>query len=390
MINFIEEINDEISDVSRVKRTTLVSDYFLNFTEEKSIVDCVNLLKPFIKRLTDLVLVLDTNLSVLYNNSPAKLFLQRRTKILFEAEEYDFAAFIEKIVMSSSLSYSFEDVKITVKHNISDYHNLSFDFMHISSNDKVIGFLFKAKPIEGLKKDFSDVQDLLCSFVHDLKTPLTATKINLENLITDSNSAIQNKNLLEKLYHSHNESLDLVNSMLSVLKYDVYSSKKAIECHSIAEVLYKCLKNIEVVSLSSNITINLLNIDNSIYVRFNYNEIQRVITSLMMNCISFLKENGLIDIDIKMLDKKFIQVKLLAKSKQKLDSNSKNNFISPYLKNYESSFSLYLIKRIIENYGGTLWVNSTSPNNIEFAFLLQVESEAKTQNNSSKENINYG
>ena len=374
MVSFLEEINDILSDDSCMKSTASMKDYFLNFPDDDNILDCINLLKPLIHGVSDSILILDTNLSILYSNSPAKLFLQTRTKILFNGHEYDFAVFIEKVVMSSSLSYIFQNIKIIVKHNISHYHKLSFDFLPFVANHNVIGFLFKARFIEDVKKDFTDLQDLLCSFVHDLKTPLTATKINLANLINEKTVNKDTRNLLDKLYHSHNESLVLVYNMLSVLKYDAYDSKKESKSHSLAEILYKSLKNIEVLSLSANISINLARLDNSINIKFNFDEIQRVITSLMMNCISFLKENGVIDIDFELLDKKFLQVKLLAKSNQEFISNNlRDNFISPYLKNYESSFSLYLIKRIIEIYGGTLWVNSTGPNNIEFAFLLQVE-----------------
>lgn len=377
MVSFLEEINGTLSNVNCINSTASMSEHLLNFSEDKDILDCINLLKPLIHCISDSVLILDTNLSVLYNNSSAKLFFQRRTKILFDGDEYDFRAFIEKVVESST-SKIFQNIKITVKYNLNDYQKLSFDFLPLVANNNIIGFLFKASFIEELKQDFNDVQDLLCSFVHDLKTPLTATKINLANLINEDSVTKHTRDILEKLYHSHNESLDIVQSMLSVLKYDAYDSKKESESHSIAEILYKCLKNIEAVTLSKNISINLGKMDNSIHINFNFNEIQRLLTSLMMNCVSFLKENGFINIDFELVDEKFLQVKLSAKSNQKfIKSKLKNNFISSYLKNYESSFSLYLIKRIIEIHGGTLWVDSMSPNNIEFAFLLQVKSKEK-------------
>lgn len=153
---------------------------------------------------------------------------------------------------------------------------------------------------ENLQKEESLRDDFVATLTHDLKVPLLAENQTIKYMLNASYGEIneEQKEVLEIIKTTNESSLDMVNTLLEVYRYD---AGKNILLKS--ETDLKDLINVSVQSLSSLAESKKLQMiveipDEAVMVSIDEREIKRVMSNLISNAISSTLQRGIIKIAV--------------------------------------------------------------------------------------------
>ena len=229
---------------------------------------------------------------------------------------------------------------------------------------------------EEAKRRAKQLEDLVSTMTHDLKTPLIAAETSYKHLqegyfgkLTESQ-----KQIVNLLTQSNEHTLRLVNNLLSVFKYESQSYKLLLEQIEISELLNKAHDKVK--PFLKDKGINLKATKTSFQFVCDPFEIERVIVNLLTNAIKYTQSNETIELqavkdedgnviisvqdpgigipaeDIPNLFERFWQSKR---------SNSSSN---------STGLGLYLSRQIVEAHGGKIWAESTRGKGATVSFKI--------------------
>ena len=247
----------------------------------------------------------------------------------------------------------------------------------------VIRNITERKNIEvGLKKQTRQLEDLLSTLTHDLKTPLIAAETSFKHLMEGyfGNLTESQKQILQLLIQNNTSALRLVKNLLSVFQYETKTYKLLLEEIDVTELLQNAQNTVKPFLVQKKLTLNIPK-NNFKFVCDPF-EIERVITNLLSNSIKFTQNGGSIDIStikdengkviisvkdtgcgIKEEDLQNIFERFWYSRKPSPDSNS-------------TGLGLYLCRQIIENHGGKIWAESQSGKGTKVTFEIPAISSS--------------
>jgi signal transduction histidine kinase len=234
-----------------------------------------------------------------------------------------------------------------------------------------------------IKKE--EQKEILNSLIaHDLKTPLVAILRNLENLNKNiANISIEKKTyLINLMIKNINQSLELINNLLKVQKYELGKIKLFISNENINNLINESINSLMSISQEKNIKI-ITDLDNDINnILLDKTEIKRVINNLLSNAIKYTPENGEVKIITKLnINDNNIIVRIIDNGKgiPLYQQRQLFNFYTSGQNNYKENsqdistgLGLYLCKQIVNSHGGEIGVESYTNKGSCFYFTLPL------------------
>lgn len=267
----------------------------------------------------------------------------------------------------------------------------------ISKKDKssIKNLLKRKDEIGKLAHEFWDItEDLLNQqqqkeainslIAHDLKTPLVAITRTLETLRDKDNLGKNQRIFFINLMIKHcSQSLDLINNLLKVQKYELGKMNLFMGEESINNIIEECVAGLKPIAEDKEIVIitALEPLKNKIMI--DRTEIMRVINNLLGNAIKYTESKGNIKI-ISKLVKDFLEIRITDNGKgisiyeqRKLFNFYKTSKDNSSLDQKESEdistgLGLYLCKQIVEAHGGQIGVESYKNKGSTFYFSIPL------------------
>lgn len=149
----------------------------------------------------------------------------------------------------------------------------------------------REKEVEKMREDFTSM------IVHELRTPLDATKKIIELISADKVNQAKKDNYLKMIYKDSSAMLDLVNNLLDAAKIESDKFEINPEMADIKNIILDRVSFFETSAAKASIKI-YANFDKNLppSVNFDVKRISQVLNNLLANSLKYSKPNGLINI----------------------------------------------------------------------------------------------
>lgn len=223
-------------------------------------------------------------------------------------------------------------------------------------------------------------EDFASTLVHDLKTPLLGAIETLQAFDREQFGTIdtKQKTVVNMMIRSHQNSLQLVETLLDVYRYEI-------------EGLQLQLEPINLAILAEDVATSLLSLSTSrrVYLNLNYGEsdfrkflwvngdafqLRRVFTNLLTNAINHSPRGAKVEL---VLETQFShQIVQVIDVGAGLKSDEQPYLFERFYQGQSdrlatgSGLGLYLTRQIIEAHSGTIWAENRHPQGAIFGFRL--------------------
>jgi two-component system sensor histidine kinase/response regulator len=229
---------------------------------------------------------------------------------------------------------------------------------------------------EKLIKINADLDSFVYTASHDLKMPVS----NMEGLLKMLNSRLQEpddkvKQVLEMLNKSVEQFKTTIHELLHIIK-NQKAGKEEVEEINCEEVLDEIKQSIKDVIESSNARFEV-DFSNCPDIRLNRQELKSIFYNLLTNAIKYKSpaRNPLIRIVVTKNDDEFILS--VRDNGLGVDEESKSKMFNMFKRLHShvegSGVGLYIVKNIINKYGGSIEVDSEPGNWTEFKIRIPAE-----------------
>lgn len=161
-----------------------------------------------------------------------------------------------------------------------------------------LSFILATSATKPVKEAFEKERDLVANASHELKTPLTIARTNIELLSSNQNSTIKEN---QKWIDSAKYQIDRMNSLilqmleLSKMERDDYKVEKTNQ--NISSLIEGILLSFEAACYENNIRF-VSDLQSNIYYECNKIETEKLITILIDNAIKYTPKNGEISVSL--------------------------------------------------------------------------------------------
>jgi len=240
-----------------------------------------------------------------------------------------------------------------------------------------------------LKNPKANSQTLLIKNLnHDLNNLLTSI-LNSAMILRTSLSNSESEKLLSGIEVNTLRAASILESMLNDDDKISQSPTKI----NLAKLIPELINSLKYFS-TKNITFNLINPYKDIYVIGNFDNIYRTLQNVCVNAIEAIKENGKIEIELSIIDRKAYSPNIgddsnrvcisirdngIGIKKSDLKKIFDRNYSTKIKKN-ESGLGLNIAKEIIEKNGGYIEVDSKYLSGTEFRIFLPIYKTIKQAN----------
>lgn len=153
-------------------------------------------------------------------------------------------------------------------------------------------YFFAGRAIKPVKQSFLRQQELIANASHELKTPLTVVKTNLELIQSDKNSTVaDNAKWLDSAGYQLDRMQSLILDMLELTKYEsknTYPDREEIQINDIVEGM---TLSFEAVCYEKSITLDY-SAEEDIHVAASKTEIEKIVGVLLDNALKYTPPKG--------------------------------------------------------------------------------------------------
>ena len=211
------------------------------------------------------------------------------------------------------------------------------------------------------RNDKENLKEYLSDISHQIKTPLTSINLMIDNLIENKNINNQEKKeLLKSIRHKTNNINFLIQSLLTLSKFDANAISFHNNNENVRKILDEVVDNTGAICDLKNIIINIKGSKN-VKLFCDYKWQVEALTNIVKNCIEHSKDNSKIDISY-MGNDLFTKIIIKDYGEGMNNKDLKNIFKRFYKGNNSSKDSvgigLSLAKVIIEKNNGYISVDS--------------------------------
>jgi signal transduction histidine kinase len=256
-------------------------------------------LNAMVESMTEGVVMTDDKYRVMVANPAAKKALSLDKK---EVTIFDFIDNLEgKFDIRGKLEESVKLDKILASQDVLiNDHFYQITVAPVKSliglNQEILGGVVilhditKEKELEKMREDFTSM------IVHELRTPLDATKKIVELISTDKVNKAKKDNYLKMIYKDSSAMLELVNNLLDAAKIESEKFEINPEPASIKEVILDRVSFFETSAAKVNIKI-YTNFDKNLpSAEFDVKRITQVLNNLISNSLKYSKPDSLINL----------------------------------------------------------------------------------------------
>jgi len=222
-------------------------------------------------------------------------------------------------------------------------------------------------------------QNFMMAVTHELKTPISVAKLNLETLLKRKLDAAQQEKLIGNALSETERLNDLCNNILLASQMDAGNYMLNKEELSFSELVFESSAYFRTRFPSLEIDEE---IEEGIYVKGDSLLLQLAVNNIIDNAVKYSGRNKPVTIAVqKQGNNALLKVKDLGEGIP--DNEKKSVFEKFYRTGSESTrhtkgtgLGLYLTKRIIRDHKGTINVEDNSPSGCIFAITLQTTEPA--------------
>ena len=217
---------------------------------------------------------------------------------------------------------------------------------------------------EGAKRRAKQLEDLVSTMTHDLKTPLIAAETSFKHLLAGyfGDLTEKQKEILSLLIQGNTGTLRLVNNLLSVFKYESRSYRLLLEQIEVSELLSKAVDVVKPMLDDKKIFIKAPKA--SFKFTGDEFELERVIINLLTNSIRHTQSGGNIELRAVKNEEGNVTISV-EDSGCGIAGEDLSNLFERFWQSYKSNASynssglgLYLCRQIVEAHGGKIWAES--------------------------------
>lgn len=272
--------------------------------------------------------------------------------------------------------------------------NLDFEIEH-KRNDE-IGQLcndfedmrqrLKISAEEKLQYD-TESKELISNISHDLKTPITAVKGYVEGIMDGvADTPEKMEKYIKTIYNKANDMDRLINELTFYSKIDTNKIPYTFTKINVGRYFDDCVEEIGFDLSSHNIELAYFNYaDADTQIIADPEQLRKVINNIVGNSVKYMdKQKGFINIRVKDIGE-FIQVEIEDNGKGIAQTDLPYIFDRFYRADASrnstkggSGIGLSIVKKIIEDHGGSIWATSKEDTGTVMYFTLKKnEEEAK-------------
>ncbi len=234
----------------------------------------------------------------------------------------------------------------------------------------------RKKAEEEAKRRAKQLEDLVSTMTHDLKTPLIAAETSYRHLQEGYFGKLteNQKQIVSLLTQSNAHTLRLVNNLLSVFKYESQSYKLLLEQIEVSELLGRAHDKVKPFLKDKGINLKVTQ-TNFQFVCDPF-EIERVLVNLLTNAIKYTPNDERIELQaVKDEDGNVIisvQDNGIGISSEDLPNLFERFWQSKRsnLNSNSTGLGLYLSRQIVEAHGGKIWAESSSRKGATISFKI--------------------
>ena len=153
-------------------------------------------------------------------------------------------------------------------------------------------YYFAKHAIKPVKQSFLRQQELIANASHELKTPLTVVRTNLELIQSDPASTVaDNKKWLDSAGYQLGRMQSLILDMLELTKYESNTLTAQREDLVINDIVEGMTLSFEAICYEKSITLDY-SADENIKVTASAAEIEKIVGILLDNAIKYTPQNG--------------------------------------------------------------------------------------------------
>ena len=257
---------------------------------------------------------------------------------------------------------------------------------------------YKQMEQEKIKEMNEERMRLFTNFSHELRTPLTLISNPLEDLIQNNAFSSEVKRVLDLMKKNTKKMLLLVNNLMDIQKYDAHKMTLQKEHFNLSLFIKESYDMFESIAKKRNIRFTLTNkIPESYEVYYDKQEMEKVIFNLLSNAFKFTPESGNVQLRLSSVSRK--------NSASFVDETQKSMLVEDYYLHIEvtdngtgiapkelenifqpfhrssqdlhhqiagSGIGLSLVRFIIEQHQGLIWVKSTQGTGTQIHVLLPL------------------
>ncbi len=225
---------------------------------------------------------------------------------------------------------------------------------------------------------------LISNLSHDLKTPITAIKGYVEGIMDGvADTPQKQEKYIRTIYNKANEMDTLINELTLYAKIDTNRIPYNFSRINVADYFEDCVEEVGLDLEAKNIRLNYIDYaDKDVLIIADPEQLRRVINNIISNSIKYLdKEQGFINIRIRDVGD-FIQIEfedngkgIPAKDLPYIFDRFYRADASRNSSTGGSGIGLSIVKKIIEDHGGKIWVNSKEGTGTIMYFVIRKYQE---------------
>jgi signal transduction histidine kinase len=232
----------------------------------------------------------------------------------------------------------------------------------------------QSKKLEHLKSQFVSMVS------HELKAPIAAVYGYLK-LLSDQSIPLtgdQKINYINRSQIRLDSLLKMVNDLLDISRMEMKTVHREIKDLDVAEIIAPVIELLQLEAKKKNLTIKFEQSENILHIKADGDEITRLFTNLLSNAVKYNKNNGNIEIKMKMTGN-YIQISISdngigmkPEEKKKLFqefSRAKNELTKDIS---GTGLGLSIVKRIVDSYSGRIEVESEFGKGTSFNVYLPI------------------
>lgn len=156
------------------------------------------------------------------------------------------------------------------------------------------GYYLAGKTLEPIEEMLQTQKDFIANASHDLKTPITALRTNIEVVLRDNN--LTEDDLKKQLSDNLADVIRLQNLTENLLSLSDKRTKQEKEIASINQLLEQAIKEVSPLTVGKNIKI-IRSLKNDYFVSADTLRLQRAIVAILDNAIKYSLESGAVKVE---------------------------------------------------------------------------------------------
>ncbi|MCR4611787.1 MAG: HAMP domain-containing histidine kinase [Lachnospiraceae bacterium] len=230
-------------------------------------------------------------------------------------------------------------------------------------------------------EDEQEQKQLISNIAHDLKTPITAIKGYSEGLLDGvANSPKKQEEYVKTIHNKAVEMDNLINELTLYSQLDTKKIPYNFQKINISSYFQEVTCDLSMDLSNQNIKLSYSNyLDDSVYTITDPEQLSRVINNIVTNSVKYNKDNENLIIAFFLYDMDdYVQVDIqdngIGIPAKDLDHIFDRTYRGDQSRNTDqggSGIGLSIVKRIVEDHGGRIWVTSNVGRGTKMSFTLK-------------------